>query len=339
MAHKLVGAEIFKVGTHNGLDFSAADLDAIVNAFDALKDTIRVPLKFGHNNEQTITDGQPALGWVDRVWKDGIKLLADFSGVPTVVFEAIKNGLYRNVSIELLKDVGLDGGAVRPWVLDGVALLGADSPAVRGLKDLQALTMSAKGLKGVRIGAQVAFTQSINIGASKTMTNEELQAALDAANQKLDAQTKAMFTEKVAAHRAKIVSIIEDAIKAKEIDPRIRARVEASKAFKSDDDVLTVWTEDEVKAEIRANRREDFNETGAKTKVKTNNESALAVGKSNAEAVTFRAQEEAKRVGHDPMNVEHLSAATKRLFKQDTKLARAYFDDPHGEYKPTTDAA
>ena len=70
-------------------------------------------------------------------------------GLPTVVFNAVKNGLYRNVSIELLKGIERNGNSF-PWVLDAVALLGADTPAVRGLKDLQALTMSAKNLPNMK---------------------------------------------------------------------------------------------------------------------------------------------------------------------------------------------
>lgn len=338
MAHKLTGVEIFKAGRHNGLDFSDADLDGIVAAFDSLKDRTRVPLKFGHNGEQLITDGQPAIGWVERIWKDGSKLLSDFVGVPSVVFDAIKRGLYRNVSIELLKDVGLDGDPVRPWVLDAVALLGADTPAVRGLKDLQALTMTAKGLKGVHIGGEVVFTQSVQIGEKTTMTKtvEELQAELAAANQKLADQKKAHFAEKVAAHREKISSILENAVKEGRILPRVRDRIEGSRQFKSDEDVIAFWTEAEVKSEIEANKRAEFTEGAVRSKSgggEDNGNKQLS-GKSNAEAVTFKAQAEALRVGHDPMNVEHLSAATKRVFKSDPALATAYFNDPHGDYKP-----
>src|SRR5690606_25974082 len=93
--------EIFAVGKWNGLEFTEADLDDIVANFDRLKDIHKVPLKFGHNDEQPITDGQPAIGWVSRVYRKGKKLLADFSDVPSVVVEAIKKKLYRTVSVEL----------------------------------------------------------------------------------------------------------------------------------------------------------------------------------------------------------------------------------------------
>ena len=35
----------------------------------------RIPLKLGHENDAKMKDGAPALGWVDRVWREGSKLL------------------------------------------------------------------------------------------------------------------------------------------------------------------------------------------------------------------------------------------------------------------------
>lgn len=95
-----------------------------------------MPLKLGHNGDQPLTDGQPALGWVSRVYRDGRKLLADFIDMPTSIYEMVKAGLYKFVSVELAKNV-LAGTREIPWVLDAVALLGADQPAVGTLKDLQ----------------------------------------------------------------------------------------------------------------------------------------------------------------------------------------------------------
>lgn len=330
--HKLVGAEIFKVGKHNNLEFTEADLDAIVQAFTSFKDETRIPLKFGHNNEQPFTDGQPALGWVDRVWRDGKTLFADFVGLPTVVFNAVKNGLYRNVSIELLKGIERDGTSF-PWVLDAVALLGADTPAVRGLKDLQALTMSAKNLNGVKFKSAVVFTSSTNIGAKTSMTLEEMQAAFNDLQKKFDDQTKLLFTQNANFHRTRMKDILEAAVKSGEIDPRVRDRVVNSAQFKNDADVTTIWTETEIRAEIAANRRADFSEQGPKSKSGGNGEGDPLAGKSNAEVLTFKARENCIKMGQNPLSSDDLHAATVRVLREEPKLGRAYFDDPHGSYK------
>jgi hypothetical protein len=336
MAHKLMGAEVFSTGTHNGLEFSDADLDGIVEAFAALESSSRIPLKFGHNNEQPFTDGQPALGWVERVWKDGGKLLADFVGLPEVVFNAIKGGLYKNVSIELLKDFSRSGDKIYPWVLDAVALLGADIPAVRGLKDLQALTM-ARALPGVRFAQSVAFTQVRNYGEKAKMpTIEELQAENAKLKAEAEAREKAIFTEKVTAHREAITAMLDKAVEENRVDGRVRDRVVKSRQFKADEDVMEFWTIDEVKGEITRGTRVEFsqgNNGGGTSKVSSNETSVDITGKTVAEVVTFKTQDECLRLKGDPRNPDDMRDATKRLFRMDPKLARAYFDTPHDIFK------
>lgn len=150
----LEGAEIFATGQHNGLEFTEADLDGIVRSFEVLDLAGRIPLKFGHEGDDA-RDGAPALGWVTRVWREGRKLLADFAGIPGAVFDAIQAGLYKFVSVELLRDVKA-GTREIPFVLDAVALLGKTAPAVGTLKDLQSLTMRRPALQ---FAERVAFTR------------------------------------------------------------------------------------------------------------------------------------------------------------------------------------
>lgn len=142
---------LFKTGEHpgqnaSGITFTDADLDAMVQSFNDLQLAGRVPLKFGHNDAQPFTDGQPALGWVQKVWREGGKLFGTLSDIPTVIYSMIQKGLYKFTSIELLKDATQDGKSF-PWVLDAVALLGAEPPAVSGLDDLQKLTLSRESFK------------------------------------------------------------------------------------------------------------------------------------------------------------------------------------------------
>jgi hypothetical protein len=141
MATKTIqGANIFKAGTWNSQTFTEDDLDKIVRAFDETGSAGRVPLKFGHSDtDQPFREGLPALGWVTKLWRAGKDLMADFSHIPAEVYAAISNGLFRFTSIELLKNATKDGKKF-PFVLDAVALLGAEPPAVDGLADLQRLT-------------------------------------------------------------------------------------------------------------------------------------------------------------------------------------------------------
>ena len=135
--HNAKGVEIFAIGTWNGDTYTVDDLNHMVDAFGKIG--FDPPLKLGHNSEQEeklMKDGQPALGWIDNLFVQGGKLLADFRDMPKAVFEAIKNKRYRTVSSEIWWNFP-DNGRKFPRVLKAVALLGADIPAVTTLKPIE----------------------------------------------------------------------------------------------------------------------------------------------------------------------------------------------------------
>jgi len=176
-------AHVFETGTWNGIEITGAILDSLVQSFQAMANAGKIPLKLGHNDEQKVTDGQPAIGWVSNLWREGTSLFATFTGMPAVVMDAIKAKLYKFVSIEMLLDVEWNGSRW-PAVLDAVALLGADRPAVTALKELEGLTAMSRQLSAMRVGARAAFTQADpfpNYGERKAMDEAQIKAAIDAA--------------------------------------------------------------------------------------------------------------------------------------------------------------
>ena len=130
-------AEVFSTGVHDGEPYTDADLEDMVRNFAALSDVVKPPAKLGHYNRRHIQDGQPALGWVTALRKQGNKLVARFSDVPKVIYDAVKKRLFRRVSSEVLHDFKYGGKTYRR-VLYAVGLLGADVPVVKDLADLQA---------------------------------------------------------------------------------------------------------------------------------------------------------------------------------------------------------
>lgn len=265
---KSLNVEIFAPGTWNGFPFSVADMRGMVEAFKALKDNIQVPLKFGHNDEQPMTDGQPALGWVADVWleekgKDGKpKLMAKFIDMPKVVIDAIKKRLFKNVSVELAFDA-THKGKVYDYALTGVALLGADLPAVNTLADLQAFMSRDANQGGLVFSRQMAFS-ALDYAESKpksiggTMpTPEELQAQLDEANAKIgkftadaaarDATDKlrqeADATAAIKLHRETLLGKFDTAIKGGKLLPAQREAFTASLGINDDARVMSVTAE------------------------------------------------------------------------------------------------
>jgi len=120
--------EIFGVGEWQGQNmrkpfkFTLDILKKIATNSMAIEDKISMPIKLGHSKKQIFNqdDGQPALGWLKNIKLKGEKIVADLTNVPQVLFDAIKKGLFKQVSVEIgnTKNIG-------PHVT-GLAILGAD---------------------------------------------------------------------------------------------------------------------------------------------------------------------------------------------------------------------
>jgi hypothetical protein len=138
-AQDMKGVEIFSAGVWNGDPYTEADLDGIVSAYGEMPR--QPPLKLGHSEAQKFfgqADGHPALGWVEKIYRSGKKLLADFVNVPDTLIGMIRDKRYDKVSAEIYWNYKLADGKVLPRALKAVSILGADWPAVSNLQDLQA---------------------------------------------------------------------------------------------------------------------------------------------------------------------------------------------------------
>lgn len=137
---QIKGVEIFSTGKWNGDNYSTDDLKEMVNAFEETKAGARPYIKLGHDPKQKLlqTDGLPAAGWIDRVYIQGDKLMADFVDIPSKVYALIKQKAYRKVSSEIFWNIKI-GAKTYKRMLAAVALLGSDTPGVMNLSDILAL--------------------------------------------------------------------------------------------------------------------------------------------------------------------------------------------------------
>ena len=140
MGKEIKGVEIFAEGTWNGHNITADHLANIEAAFHSTKGKVLPHLKLGHDDNQEFLqkDGLPAAGWINNVYREGRKLLADFVDIPDKVAELIKKKAYRKVSSEIYHGLAIDGQTF-PDMLGAVSLLGSDLPAVTCLDDMLAL--------------------------------------------------------------------------------------------------------------------------------------------------------------------------------------------------------
>jgi len=255
---RLTGVEIFKAGSWKGLSFTEDDLDDIVANYEELRDVHKIPLKLGHTGE--LKKGQPAFGWAENVRRAGKLLLADFHDVPDKLAQAIQHKMYRTVSIELLMGVKM-GKKIFRHLLDAVALLGADQPAVLGLGDLDKYLaergvafddaghcLTFETLAGERKSTTGGLTMDKDVEErfarlesliTKSRGDDEDEAArkrrreeadrvekLERDNKRLLAEREEAATkskkDKIEVQRKAAKDVIEEAIKAKKIQPAQR---------------------------------------------------------------------------------------------------------------------
>lgn len=211
MTKSLKGVEVFRVGKWNGRDFTLDDLKGMAEAFAETKTAVMPFLKLGHGDSQDIlkSDGLPAAGWVDALRLEGEALVADFSGIPSKVYDLLERGAYRARSIEIWRDVKI-AGKTHKWLMTAVAFLGAELPAVDGLNDILNL-FAANGGEALTFEA-AGEPLRINLGGDdgqegNKMDIEQLKAALAVSEKgRTDAVAQAATFEKAAKDAEKVAA-------------------------------------------------------------------------------------------------------------------------------------
>jgi len=232
--HTVKGVEIFSTGLWNGKQISDADLDAIVDAYAATKDTVAPHLKLGHDDDQKLlqADGFPAAGWVENVRKVGSKLVADFVDIPRKIYQLIQNRAYRKVSCEIYNNIDIEGRKF-PKMLGAVALLGSDLPGVLNLSDILSLYSGQHAHASIENFAKRETADVISIVEASTTTEHEdmAQADVDTFKARAEEAEKAAAAAKAeaAAKDAEIEKYKAQAAAAEKARVEERAKAEAAK--------------------------------------------------------------------------------------------------------------
>ncbi len=223
MAQEIKGVEIMRTGTFTPggaargqkVVIGSAELDAMVTSFNEL-----VPiggftpvLKLGHAEAQRFmgqSSGAPNLGIVEKIWREGEKVLANFLNVPDAVVDLIRQKRFANVSVEVVPNLEFDGKTFSQ-VLTAVALLGAELPAVKGLKELAATLFTEVEVKPITADNIVSYEQETE-PMTVTYTQEQHDALLEAAVSKAVDAAKATYAadaERLTAERDEAVEAVK----------------------------------------------------------------------------------------------------------------------------------
>lgn len=244
----LNGVEIFSTGVWNGDKYSEEDLNNMVENFDRVG--FEPPIKIGHNEEQPELDGQPALGYIDKIYLAGNKLLANFKELPKRVYEAIKRGNYKRVSSEIYWDYTNDGKSF-DRVLKAVALLGADIPAVTNLEAITGLykDVGEGTIKKHYDGKESEIMEeekTIELQAD-TISVEEHEKTVDELNKENEEIRKEFEAHKAEIKKQEIVSYMEDLTNEGKITPAYSDEVKALLSTATDEKVYKFSQDNEDK--------------------------------------------------------------------------------------------
>lgn len=262
------GIEIFRPGRQtddagNVHVFTPADLDGIAQRYDP---TVReAPLTVGHPEHN-----RPAYGWVKSVGvsPEG-RLVANPHQVDANFAEMVAAGRFKKRSSSFYPPHAPNNPTPGHWYLRHVAFLGAQPPAVPGLKDIQFS-------EDDDAGGAVSFSEPVTAQPSTQEPDDmskELQAQLDEANAKLAAEKaareKAEADAKEAAKKAETAETQAASFAERARADRTavfvsfaEAQVEAGKLLPKDKDMAVATLE--VLADAQP---VEFSEGGTTTKV------------------------------------------------------------------------
>lgn len=126
--------EIFKSGIHTDtsgkqIQVSVSDLEQIAKSYDP--SLHEAPLVVGHPAANL-----PAYGWVEKLSVEGDRLLAHPKKVDAQFAEIVENGRYKKRSASFYQPQSIGNPKPGSLYLRHVGFLGAQPPAVKGLKEV-----------------------------------------------------------------------------------------------------------------------------------------------------------------------------------------------------------
>ncbi len=191
---------IFKAGTQTSAqgvtrEFTVNDLKQIADSYTPT--VHEAPIRIGHEDNDKV----PAWGWVKDVKVKGDNLFAEIDFSP-MAEEYIKNGLYKKVSASFYSPDSKINPEPGKWSLRHVALLGAQPPAVKGLKGF-AYEEGADGVLDFAVTAlspEAVFDNELGPTLKRDIGPLEiLKEKLDEARSQMNAEQQAAAPEELEA--------------------------------------------------------------------------------------------------------------------------------------------
>lgn len=210
---------IFKAGTHTSstgrtIVFTEDDVQAIANAYDPA--VHEAPIVIGHPD-----DDAPAYGWISQLVAQAGNLYATPTQVNEEFAELVLAGAYKKVSASLYGPDHPNNPTPGVFALRHVGFLGAQPPAVKGLKTTQFADAKGAAADQPLVELELDFSEltptnpptpelentvTPQQAAELQAQNDALTAQVAAANATLQAQASAANTANHAAFAEALVA-------------------------------------------------------------------------------------------------------------------------------------
>lgn len=186
----VVEVEAFKVGNYGDKgNYSEADLEQIAQDYNV--NLHEAPVTLDHKAEG------PAFGWVESVRRVGANLVLMVRDMADGLRQAIKDGAYKKVSIELYKQFKETGRAY----IRAVSFLGAKVPEIKGLSPVLLSEDEEKSVK-------IEFDEGGELDMAEQTEMEKKIAGLEALVQSGNARFEEERQKRITAEdRAKSVNL------------------------------------------------------------------------------------------------------------------------------------
>ncbi len=201
--------EVFKAGVYPQGKFTKKEIAEIAKNYDPK--FCEAPITIDH--QQT----GPAFGWVESVKADGEKLKVAFKDIPQEFEQAVNDGKYKKVSVEIYRNLEGKGA-----YLKAVSFLGAATPQVKGLEQIKFMESEADFYELESEEEKEEFSQEEVDSLKKQVEDLETELAKFKESNKKTETIKSL-KEKISALTSEVASFKEKAEGKEEIEQELNS--------------------------------------------------------------------------------------------------------------------
>lgn len=230
--------EIFKSGNHINsagevMNFSSNDLAQIANSYNV--NSHEAPIVVGHPSENA-----PAYGWIKGLKVENNSLIADFGELDEDFKTLVKNGRYKKLSASFYDPQSKFNPTPNKWYLRHVGFLGAQPPAIKGLK--QATFAENESIASFELEVNFCETCAKNSSVEETAkTEKQIFNSTNGETNQME-EKLAQMQKKLDEANSKLANFEKEKAK-QEVDALVKENADFAESLIKEGKILPVFKE------------------------------------------------------------------------------------------------